>query len=195
MAKNQKTVDTLKIVGADTKNNNLILAQKDESSSETPALNILRDLLQYEVHEDPQGAFFLLTTHKVYLRKKDLMDATGLSKRRLDKIFDNQHSPEWRLPKYDDEAILALTEHLEREDLSLHQWLFSNLLFKQMQFFAMKRILDHLEILLGEGAVGNLAENDDFDLDTYRINAEELEEATGYLMVHILDCEEQVDVA
>lgn len=178
------------------KDQNLTPEQKNENkTSETPALNLLSELLEFDAHEDPQGAFFLLTTNKAYLRKKDLMDATGLSKRRLDKIFDNQHSPEWRLPKYDDEAILALAEHLEREDLSLHQWLFSNLLFKQMQFFAMKRILDHLEILIGEGAVENLAKNDDFDLDTYRINAKELEEAMGNLMVHIFDLEEQAEVA
>ena len=167
---------------------NLTPEQKNENkTSETPALNLLSELLEFDAQENPQKAFFILTNCKAFLRKKDLMDATGLSRRKIDKIFDNQYSQECRRPKFDKEAIYTLSEHLERPDLSLHQWLFSNLLWKQLSYFAMMDILNQLEILIGPGGIEALSKNEDFDLDTYCIDADELEEAMGYLMVHIME--------
>ena len=59
----------------------------------------------------------------------------------------------------------------------------------------MMDILNQLEILIGPGGIEALSENKDFDLDTYCIDADELEEAMGYLMVHVMELNENEEEA
>ena len=177
------------------KEQNLTFAQQGvNTNKETPALDFFGEYLQRDLKEDPNLSFMAIVLGKERLPKKDVQDATGLSNRKYNQIFDEQFHPSIRKMKTDVSANLVLAKHLEREDLLPHQRAICELLWKRMRYHSMGEILEQIEVLTGRWIEYDYPQDEAFCGGAYDINVDELENAMELLLVHIMDINEKKEV-
>ena len=188
MAKEIKTEAMLK-------EQNLTIAQQGENANkEAPALDFLGDFFHRDLKENPNLSFMAIILGKDYLPKKDAQDATGLSNRKFNQIFDEQYHPIVRKMKTNETANLALAKHLEREDLLPHQRAICELLWKRMLHHSMGKVLERIAMLTGRWLEDDYPQDKDFCERSYDITVEEFDEAMGLLLVHMMDLAEEKEV-
>ena len=188
-------METKKKTEAKLEELNLILAQHDENANKkAPALNFLGDFFQRDLKENPNLSFMAIICRKEFLLKKDVLDATGLSNRKYNQIFDEQYLPFLRDMKTDVAANVALAKHLEREDLLPHQRAICELLWKRMLHHSMGEVLERIAMLTGRWLEDDYPQDKDFCEGTYDITVEEFDKAMGLLLVHIMDRAEEKEV-
>ena len=179
------------------KEQDLTTAQQSESTSsvsETPALDILSEMLGKDVKENPNLAFMAVILGKEILPWKDALDATGLSERKFKQIFDSQYHPLVRRMRTDERANKALSKHLEREDLLPHQRFICELLWRRMCYQSMGDIMERIEILTGRWMEYDYPRDEAFCESTYDITVDDFEYAMEGLMVHIIDsCDQKAE--
>ena len=177
------------------KEQNLTFAQQGvNTNKETPALDFFGEYFHRDLKEDPNLSFMAIVLGKERLPKKDVQDATGLSNRKYNQIFDEQFHPSIRKMKTDVSANLVLAKHLEREDLLPHQRAICELLWKRMCHHSMGKVLERIAILTDRWLEDDYPQDKDFCERSYDITVEELEEAMGLLLVHIIDLDEEKEV-
>ena len=177
------------------KEQNLTSAHQGENTNkETPALDFFENYYRRDLKEDPNLSFMAILFGKEHLPKKDAQDATGLSNRMFNLIFDEQYHPIFRMIKTDMAANLALAKHLEREDLLPHQRAICELLWKRMRYHSMGEILEQIEFLTGRWIEYDYPQDEAFCGGAYDINVDELENAMELLLVHIMDINEKKEV-
>ena len=177
------------------KEQNLTIAQQGENTiKKTLALDFFGDFFHRDLKENPNLAFLAIILGKEHLPKKDAQDATGLSNRKYNQIFDEQYHPIIRKMKTDVTANLALAKHLERQDLLPHQRAICELLWKRMRYYSMGEILERIEVLTGRWIEDDYPRDKDFCEGSYDITVEEFDEAMGLLLVHIVDLAEEKEV-
>ena len=174
------------------KEQNLTVAQLGEKTNkQTLALDFFGDYFHRDLKENPNISFLAIIYGKESLPKKDVLDVTGLSNRKYNQIFDDKSHPIIRKMKTNEAANLALAQHLERDDLLPHQRAICELLWKRMRYYSMGEILKRIEILTGRWLEDVYPQDKDFCEGSYDITVEELDEAMGLMLVHIMDLAEE----
>ena len=177
------------------KEQNLAVAKLGETTNEqTPALDYLGNYFHRDLKENPNLSFMAIICGKGFLPKKDVLDATGLSNRKYNQIFDEQYLPFLREMKTDVAANMALAKHLEREDLLPHQRAICELLWKRMRHHSMGEVLERIAMLTGRWLEDDYPQDIDFCEGSYDITVEEFDEAMGLLLVHMMDLSEENEV-
>ena len=177
------------------KEQNLTFAQQGvNTNKETPALDFFGEYFHRDLKEDPNLSFMAIILGKEHLPKKDALDATGLSNRKFNQIFDEQYHPILRKMKTNVAANRALAKHLERKELLPHQRAICELLWKRMCHHSMGKVLERIAILTNRWLEDDYPQDKDFCEGSYDITVEELEEAMGLLLVHIIDLDEEKEV-
>jgi hypothetical protein len=129
---------------------------------------------------------FALLFDKKKMSKKDVLEATGLSRRQYEIVFHN-HNDRWRGLNTGFEANRVMSNLLEKEDLAPHQVAMSELLWKLMKRLAMQEILNQLWIMTGRFIEEEYPQDGDFDMSNYHITPEELNEAMFLLYLHVYE--------
>ena len=166
---------------------NFNTADKSENTGiETFGLDQLTETVGFDAKEYPEQALFALLFDKKQTTKKDVLNATGLTRGQYEKVFHN-HDDRWRGLNYDVDANRAMSKLLERDDLKPHQVAISELLWKMMKRFSMQEILNQLWVMTGRFIEDEYPQDGDFDMSNYNITPEELNEATCLLFLHIFE--------
>ncbi len=188
MTNKKKTEATLK-------EQNLTVAKLGENTNKkTPALDYMGNYFHRDLKENPNLSFMAIILGKESLPKKDALDATGLSNRKYNQIFNEQYHPAIRKLKTNMAANMALAKHLEREDLLPHQRAICELLWKRMRHHSMGEVLERIAMLTGRWLEDDYPEDRDFCEGSYDITVEEFDEAMGLLLVHIMGLAEEKEV-
>ena len=173
------------------KDQNLNSAQQSENTGiKTFGLDLLTELLGFDAKDYPEQSLFALLFDKKKMSKKDVLDATGLSRRQYEKVFHDRND-RWRGLNTGFEANRAMSNLLEREDLAPHQVAMSELLWKLMKGFAMQEILEQLWIMTGRFIEEDYPQDKDFDMSNFNITPEELNEAIVLHFLHFCESKGQ----
>lgn len=166
---------------------NLNTAEKSVNTRiETFGLDQLTEFVGFDAKEHPEQALFELLFNRKRMTKKDVLEATGLTRGQYEKVFHN-HDGGWRGLNYNVDANRAMSKLLGREDLEPHQVAISELLWKMMKRFSMQEILNQLWIMTGRFIEDEYPQDGDFDMSNYNITPEELNEAICLLFLHIYE--------
>ena len=166
---------------------NLNAAQKSENSGiETFGLDLLTESVGFDAKVYPEQALFSFLCDRKKMYKKDVLEATGLTRGQYEKVFHN-HNDRWRGLNFNAEANKAMSKLLDSEDLAPHQLAISELLWKMMKRLAMQEILNQLWIMTGRFIEEEYPQDGDFDMSNYHITPEELNEAMFLLYLHVYE--------
>ena len=154
------------------------------NNSQTPVLDEIGDMMGIDAKRNPSLTFWNLFFHKEYFKKKEILDATGLSERWYVMVIDEHYSPNIRKIRTTNSAHQILLKHLERKDLRYHQRLISELFLKTMLFLTWAERLEKYSY--NEDFEDEAREEEPIDGTQYLITVEALEEAMNYLMAHFI---------
>ena len=166
--------------------------QSENTEIETFGLDMLTECVGIEAKDYPEQALFALLFDKKKMTKKDVLEATGLSRRQYEKVFHN-HNDRWRGLNFNVEANKAMSKLLESEDLAPHQIAMSELLWKLMKGFSMQEILNQLWIMTGRFIEEDYPQDGDFDMSNFHITPEELNEAMCLSFLHYCESHKETE--
>lgn len=149
------------------------------------AMGLLSRMIGWDAEEDPRLALLTLVGLKNTLPMKDLLDATGLSKRDYLTIFDVKDDKRWL--RTNTESLARMSGHLERPDLLPRQRELSKLLFKIISSAVMDEIKYQYYLLTGKFLEDEYCFDDAFQFETYEISLDELNEAMRLFFLHIYE--------
>ena len=149
------------------------------------AVNLLSVAIGWDAEIDLNSALLALVCSKKKLPMKDLLDATGLSKRDYLTIFDVEDDRRWL--KMDTVSLARMSFHLERPDLLPRQRELSKLLFKLIGGKVMEEIKYQYNLLTGGYLEDDYCFDDTFQFETYNISLDELNDAMRLFFIHYYD--------
>lgn len=149
------------------------------------AVNLLSVAIGWDAEVDLKSALLALVNSKKKLPMKDLLDATGLSRRDYLTIFDVKDDKRWL--RKDTESLARMSGHLERPDLLPRQRELSKLLFKIISSEVMDEIKYQYYLLTGKFLEDEHCFDDAFQFETYDISLDELNDAMRLFFIHIFD--------
>ena len=149
------------------------------------AVSLLSMAIGWDAEMDLNSALLALVNSKKRLPMKDLLDATGLSKRDYLAIFGG--NDERRSLKSDDAALARMSDHLKRQDLLPRQRALSKLIWKRMQREALDEILLKYYYLTDRFLEDDYRQEKAFQFETYDVKVNELNEAMRLFFLHIYE--------
>ena len=150
-------------------------------------LECLSEITGVNAGDYPNEVFLYTLLSKTILPLNDLLDATGLSKKKCSQVFEENHSEFGRNLRTDKRANEVLSKHLEREDLEPHQYAICELLWRRMQFFSIQFMDEQFTTLTGRSLIEDYPDDMAFRDEPYDITPEELNEAIIELFLHLED--------